>query len=70
MSQKEYKKQQSFCVNLLKNPKKDHFENFAINFVSDNKTLWHICKTIFSSKVKTKEQLSNYSCNSLLGRKQ
>ena len=70
MSQKEYKKQQIFRVNVLKKPKKDHLENFAINFVSDNKKLWHIFKTILSSKVKTKKQLSNYSCNSLLGRKQ
>lgn len=70
MSQKEYKKQQSYCVNLLKKPKKDHFENFAVNFVSENEKLWHIFKTIFSSKVKSKKQLSNYSCNSLLARKQ
>ena len=35
MSRKEYKKQRSFSVNLLKRAKKEHFANLDINFISD-----------------------------------
>ena len=35
MSRKEYKKQRSFWVNLLKRAKKEHFANLDINFISD-----------------------------------
>ena len=54
MSRKEYKKQQNFCVNLLKRAKKEHFVNLDINSISDNKKFWQIVKSLFSNKVKGK----------------
>lgn len=56
------KKQQNFCVKLLKKNKnktnknkKVHFANLDVNFVSDNKKLWRIVvKRFFSNKVKAK----------------
>ena len=54
MSRKEYKKQQNFCVNLLKRAKKEHFVNLDINSISDNKKFWQIVKRLFSNKVKGK----------------
>ena len=54
ISQKEYKKQQDFCVNLVKRVKKEHFANLDINCISDNKKFWQTVKPLFSNKVKSK----------------
>ena len=54
MSRREYKKQQNFCVNLLKRAKIDHFANLDINSISDDKQFWQIVKPLFSNKVKGK----------------
>ena len=54
ISRKEYKKQRNFCVNLLKRPKREHFENLDINSISNNKQFWQIVKPLFSNKVKGK----------------
>ena len=45
-SPKEYKKQRKICVNLLKKARKDHFANFDVNSVWDDRK--------FSNKVKAK----------------
>ena len=54
MSRKEYKKQRNFCVNLLKNAKKDHFANLDVNSVLDNRKFWQNVKPLFSNKFKAK----------------
>ena len=51
-SQKEYKKQRTFCVNFLKKAKKDHFANLDVNSVLDNRKFWQNVKPLFSNKVK------------------
>ena len=51
MSRNEYKKQQNFCVNLLKGAKKEHFANLDVNSISRNKKFWQILKLLFSNKV-------------------
>ena len=51
-SQKEYKKQRNFWVNLLKKAKKDHFANLDVNSVLDNRKFWENVKPLFSNKVK------------------
>ena len=53
-SQKEYKKQRNFWVNLLKKAKKDHFANLDVNSVLDNRKFWQNVKPLFLKKVKTK----------------
>ena len=58
MSRKEYKKQQNFCVNLLKRAKKEHFVNLDINSISDNKKFWQIVKPLFSNKVEGKTTIT------------
>ena len=50
----EYKKQINLCVNLLKKAKKDHFANFDIKSVTDNKKFWQTVKPLSSNKVKAK----------------
>ena len=57
-SQKEYKKQRNFWVNLLKKAKKDHFANLDVNSVLDNRKFWQNVKLFSQTKLKLK-QLSN-----------
>ena len=54
ISREEYKKQRNFCVSLLKKAKKDHFSNFDIKSVTDNKKFWQTVKPLSSNKVKAK----------------
>ena len=54
MSRKEYKKQQNFCVNLLKKAEKEHFANLHVNSISDNKKFWQIVNPFFPNKVIVK----------------
>ena len=58
MSQKEYKKQRTFSVNLLKKAKKEHFANFDVNSTLNNKKFWQIVKLFSQIKLKLK-QVSN-----------
>ena len=51
-SQKEYKKQIKFCVNLLKKAKKDDFANHDVTSLLDNRKFWQNVKPLFSDKVK------------------
>ena len=53
-SQKKYKKQRNFCVNLLKKGKKDHFANLDVNSVLDKRKFWQNAKPLFSNQVKAK----------------
>ena len=45
-----YKKQRNFCVNLLRNNKKDYFEKLNIKDLTDNKKFLKTIKPFFSDK--------------------
>ena len=45
-----YKKERIFCVNLLKNTKREYCQNLDIEDLSDNKKFWKIIKPYFSNK--------------------
>ena len=45
-----YKKQQNFCVTLLRRTKKEYFQNLNVNNLSDNKKFWKTIKPYFSHK--------------------
>ena len=45
-----YKKQRNFCVNLLRNTKKDYFQKLNIKDLTDNKKFWKTIKPFFSNK--------------------
>ena len=47
---KQKKKQQNFCVKLLRKTKQDYFNNIDINSVSDTKEFWKTIKSYFSNK--------------------
>ena len=45
-----YKKQQTFCVNLRHKTKSDYFQNWNIRDLSDNKKFWKTINPYFSNK--------------------
>ena len=45
-----YKKQNNFCVNLLRKTKTDYFQNLNIRDLSDNWKFWQKMKPYFSNK--------------------
>ena len=45
-----YKKQRNFCVNLLRNTKKDYFQKLNIKDLTDNKKFWKTIKPFLSNK--------------------
>ena len=58
MSRNEDKKQQKFCINLLKKTRKKHFATLDVNSMSDNKIFLQIVKPFSQIKLKLK-QISN-----------
>ena len=46
-----FKKQQNFCVNVLRKTKNDYFQNLNIRDLSDNKKFWKTIKPYFRIKV-------------------
>ena len=46
----KYKIQRNFCVNLLRNTKKDYFQKLNIKDLSVNKKFWKIIKPFFNNK--------------------
>ena len=49
----EYERQRNLCSNLLKQPKKRHFNNLNVKDVTKNKRLWKTIKYFFTEKNKT-----------------
>ena len=45
-----YKKQRDFCVNLLRNTKKDYCRKLNIKDLTDNEKFWKLIKPFFSNK--------------------
>ena len=53
-----YKKQRDFCVSLLRQNKKDCFENLDIKSVTDNKMSWKAVVPLFSNKSKRSNKIT------------
>ena len=67
---KNTKKQRNFSVNLLKKAKrKQHFANFDINSVLDNRKFWQNIKTLSSNKVKAKPTIRLIENNKMIDNK-
>ena len=45
-----YRKQRNFCVNLLRNTKKDYFQKLNIKDLTDYKKPWKTINPLFSNK--------------------
>ena len=50
----KYKKQRNVCVYLLKNDRKDCYENIYSSSLTDSNKFWKTLKPIFGSKIKSK----------------
>ena len=46
----QLQKQSNFCVNLLRNTKKDYFQKLSLKDFTDNKKFWKTFKPFFSNK--------------------
>ena len=46
-----YKKQRNFCVNLLRNTKKDYFQKLNTKYLTANKKFWKTIKPFLAIKV-------------------
>ena len=53
-----FKKQRNFCVKLLRDAKKVHFESLKPSDVNDNKRFWQTVKPLFSDKVISSENIT------------
>ena len=47
-----YKQQQNYCSNLLKESKTRHFNNLNVKGVTENKPFWKTIKPFFADKTK------------------
>ena len=54
---KKYKTQRNFCVKLLKQNKKNYFQNINIKDTKDNKKFWKAVAPKFSNKTKTADTI-------------
>ena len=53
-----YKKQRNYCVNLLKNTKKNFYNNLNAAMITDNKQFWKTIKPNFTDKVLKDERIT------------
>ena len=49
-----YKKHRNFCVSLVKNEKKNYYNNLDLKIFDDNRKFWKSIKPLFSDKTKLK----------------
>ena len=54
----KYKKQRNRCVALLKEEKKNYFENLNVKLVQDNRKFRKSVCPLFSNKLKTKDKIA------------
>ena len=53
-----FKKQRNYCVKLLRDAKKVHFESLKPSDVNDNKRFWQTVKPLFSDKVISSDNIT------------
>ena len=51
-----YNKQRNLCVTMIRNAKKNYFNNLNVRNITDNKQFWKTVKPFFSSKVVNNEE--------------
>ena len=67
---KKYKTQRNFCVKLLKQNKKNYFQNINIKDTKDNKKFWKAVAPNFSNKTKTVDTIVLTENNTILRNEQ
>ena len=54
----KYTKQKNLCVSLLRNAKRNYYENLDLNDINDNKKFWTTVKSLFCNKIKSVENIT------------
>ena len=58
VNKNSYKKYRNFCVSLLKNEKRNYYNNLDLKVIEDNKMFWRSIKPLFSGKSKQKTNIT------------
>ena len=53
-----YNKQRNFCVKLLRNTKRNYYNNLDLKLITDNKMFWKTIKPLFSDKTKACQKMT------------
>ena len=53
-----YNKQHNLCVSLIRQEKKNFFNNISTRNITENKTFWKTVKPLFTDKIKTKSRIT------------
>ena len=53
-----YKRQRKFCVKLLRNSKKDFYNNLNVKRITDNRKFWQTIKPNFTDKTLKDERIN------------
>ena len=58
IDRKVYNKQCNLCVSLIRQEKKNFFNNISTRDITDNKTFLKTVKPLFTDKVQTKSKIT------------
>ena len=58
IDRKAYNKQRNLCVSLIRQGKKDFFNNISTRDITDNKIFWKTVKPLFTDKIQTKFKIT------------
>ena len=48
----------NLCVSLIRQEKKNFFNNISTHDITDNKTFWKTVKPLFTDKIQTKSKIT------------
>ena len=65
-SKTAYNKQRNYCVNLVRNEKKNYYGNIDITKITDNKKFWKTIKPLFSNKTNNSDKITLIKNNDII----
>ena len=65
-SRKVYKKQRNYCVALLRETKKNFYENLNVKIITDNKKFWKHVKPFFAEKSQSNTKITLIEANEII----
>ena len=58
IDRKAFNKQGNLCVTLIRQEKKNFFNNISTRDITDNKTFWKTVKPLFTDKIQIKSKIT------------
>ena len=65
-SRRAYNKQRNFCVALLRETKKNYYENLNVNLITDNKKFWKHINPFFTDKSQSNTKITLIENNEII----